>query len=1788
MKKKILPIDYLLSMILMTCVLFLTALPPETHGGDRVTRDKEGWCCSQGKVTAADRVVCERYQGIFFDLKEDAKRECRDSPRIPVPEKLHQAPEPPAASPRSKDRDTSPPEAQEQNDDQQIPHDRVKKRDPEKEKHDIDLRVEQVRLDKRQYRTGDTVRVVAELSANGKRRVVTCSIVYMLEGRQVGKGSVTLRSPGGKAQARSQFKVVDPGDQGLIVILDPENRVEDSNESNNQGEALLRVVEEEGPAEYRADKTIQRGTGEGKGTVEQLADISIEKKSLGFEKRKGENIPVLKLRIHNRGPADVKRVELNASIEGSNKKNLSITRLSRGQTRNIDITFDPVEPGEHGVFAEVHIESGSKVEDPEPGNNMVEDIISNLPEGERIFTADLSVKTVEVEKKVTEDGGTALLLFEISNNGPDDSPGSRLAVRIEEDLIRELQGIDLAKGQKKLVKIVTPLQPFGDHAVFANILPDLRNNIEDIILENNHTDLVLSLFPEGEGEESPPKLIEAPGAGLKPDLKPFVETIKGTFFGKLVEVTITNAGGAASLKSKVGFCQAADVNKKTISWNGIAEVPPLGPGNSIKITIPNQIVGLLSENTKYAAVVDIEDSVAEGKTGEKNNVSVPFKRYPYSMPKWKIGGAVKIGPGGLTIPPPQAGFIIFTPNSHFGFAKGALQDIVFDHNAALSKETISYMNDYIRFVLYDKNGKETVTIAENVLLDKNPGKKKWMWAVPTDIPNGKYWIRMETMDEDYYGKSGLFDIYESTIAASEKLSGKEAGTVPPGSIKKADEGPGKKSSSSSGSGMIKIANPGQSSINITKPSAPIYVTWGNTVSLEWKCSSDINQVEIKLEYAGTGKNIGTLVPKASCNSGKASVCKWYIDKSIPMGKYQLSLDPIDPGIKLPLGFIGTSSVSYPIEVGPSIVKPEVAATSPLSPYPNEPKRLEVLLPEEWNHWQPGKTQLVVWKADTDMKGSPITIKVKKFKGITGQIIAAGVANSGKSGKWKLKKLDPSIKPGIYIVTVETKDGKFMGSGGPITIGSATEKPIIPEIDFLIPRNGSVVSSKITMYWYMLGGPELAGVPVETTIEKIEEILYQENKAHFIKGIGQSNCVSSMNDKAVQNGLPIGMNCDNAGKSTITTGWPIPTKLPSGWYRIRVRVKMKIKSTQESVFLQGDSPRFYITNSGGIPSHSAPAAGELATLVSSIPGMEIIEPKSNTVWKSPGKGAIRVKVKNHYSFFQTSGFNQTWATLLGDDGKGIPVPFPHPFKAPGMSTSIPLPHLSPITGGGWGTDIKIPEGVTCKSCRLRIEDYSGSYRLESEPFTITGKMNSKIANEPDKAETISAGPPKLICNVKTKENNYVSDGKSIKVTVANIGQSPAISFQYKIGYRPAGSKTSIMSNSTGGADLKTGEKKEISLPYPPIVESMKKPDNSTQILKTPDHWQKETTSKQMYEVVVDYENAFGKSAICGPFSVTIPPKGKIETPEPLPAPDLEIISPTASSVWQKGANGEVIWKCIDPDVCRQPIAIELYHATTNNLVSKTSWVGTGSNQYPKGFKAKQKMKIPLGAADGSYYVKLRDSMVYSGGKPPTYSSQNFSIATSKSNMYPYGQFTIKGIKGISSSGKYGLSFTVEIGQNSSGDFKIGDYGHALYGSQYLTVRIENPVYDKNSGKVKGSVAYQYLHSVKGGGGTKTFSSYPSGTIKAGQSYTFGVDVSPILGKLHDLKLIFNSAANTNIYSPKLTVALTTYTNKNNKWIQSETKPYTIFLDGMTISNLPITEVKTGKNVTYPFIGGPAKW
>lgn len=146
--------------------------------------------------------------------------------------------------------------------------------------------------------------------------------------------------------------------------------------------------------------------------------------------------------------------------------------------------------------------------------------------------------------------------------------------------------------------------------------------------------------------------------------------------------------------------------------------------------------------------------------------------------KVKGGGPSLIAPKPLYTGPPVKGFKVDYPNKTDLWMVGENHNIVWSYLPSVLNDAKAYgdMMDNVRIVLKDGSGAQRLIISQSAKNQKpiypegmTPPNttSSSMWAIPKDLTDGKYVIRIETPDGHFYGESEPFTIWSPKVVAME-------------------------------------------------------------------------------------------------------------------------------------------------------------------------------------------------------------------------------------------------------------------------------------------------------------------------------------------------------------------------------------------------------------------------------------------------------------------------------------------------------------------------------------------------------------------------------------------------------------------------------------------------------------------------------------------------------------------------------------------------------------------------------------------------------------------------------------------------------------------------------------------------------------------------------------------------------------------------------------------------------------------------------------------------------------
>lgn len=242
-----------------------------------------------------------------------------------------------------------------------------------------DLIVDRVLVLPREPRPNEPLNVTAVIRNAGVVRSGPFDVVFMLNGTRIATSRFTSLSPGGVLASTATW-TGGAGEHLLIVSADPDYRVNETDDSNNDKETILRVGGGGGggrppPAGHStappSNRTAPPSTGNATAPPAGLPAAPegralLEIASIGYIPRRdseGNLDPVFAIQLFNRGDAPAAPFAVNVYVD-----NRLVGALPRGGLaparemsltwgRGNDPTFEPPAPGEHTLRVEV-VEAG--------------------------------------------------------------------------------------------------------------------------------------------------------------------------------------------------------------------------------------------------------------------------------------------------------------------------------------------------------------------------------------------------------------------------------------------------------------------------------------------------------------------------------------------------------------------------------------------------------------------------------------------------------------------------------------------------------------------------------------------------------------------------------------------------------------------------------------------------------------------------------------------------------------------------------------------------------------------------------------------------------------------------------------------------------------------------------------------------------------------------------------------------------------------------------------------------------------------------------------------------------------------------------------------------------------------------------------------------------------------------------------------------------------------------------------------------------------------------------------
>jgi hypothetical protein len=138
------------------------------------------------------------------------------------------------------------------------------------------------------------------------------------------------------------------------------------------------------------------------------------------------------------------------------------------------------------------------------------------------------------------------------------------------------------------------------------------------------------------------------------------------------------------------------------------------------------------------------------------------------------GGPSLITPKPLYAGPPVKGFKVDYPDKTDLWVVGESHNIVWSYLSSVLNDAKAYgdITDNVRIVLKDGSGAQRLIISQSAKNQKPIYPETWsppspnttsssMWTIPKDLTDGKYVIRIETMDGHFFGESELKKILKA-------------------------------------------------------------------------------------------------------------------------------------------------------------------------------------------------------------------------------------------------------------------------------------------------------------------------------------------------------------------------------------------------------------------------------------------------------------------------------------------------------------------------------------------------------------------------------------------------------------------------------------------------------------------------------------------------------------------------------------------------------------------------------------------------------------------------------------------------------------------------------------------------------------------------------------------------------------------------------------------------------------------------------------------------------------------
>ena len=379
----------------------------EARGYCQPVTPREGWCCWNSEVFPTSEPGCLEPGGRFFFSEEEARGYCQPvAPREELP----------------------------------------------------DLFVAEIESDPEAPYPGQGVTIQAHILNVGSAPTEDILVLFMVDGRELAREVIRHLEPGGQEMVIAAWTATTPGDHTLLVEIDPEAWIRESNEENNTDEGVVTVAR----------------------AIERLPDLVLTSEGIISSPEApyvGDDV-IINLTIRNEGNAPAEGVAVLFHADGIWEQRLDIGYIEAGGQEVIRIAETLSSPGEYHVT--VMVDPANRIAEWNEENNTASRSIlvreENLP--------DLVVADIGLTPESPHAGEEALARAIVGNQGNSDAADFFVAFLLDDQKLSSRVINHLAPGEEEEVWITVAALSAGEHSIQAIV--DSANWIRETRDETNN------------------------------------------------------------------------------------------------------------------------------------------------------------------------------------------------------------------------------------------------------------------------------------------------------------------------------------------------------------------------------------------------------------------------------------------------------------------------------------------------------------------------------------------------------------------------------------------------------------------------------------------------------------------------------------------------------------------------------------------------------------------------------------------------------------------------------------------------------------------------------------------------------------------------------------------------------------------------------------------------------------------------------------------------------------------------------------------------------------------------------------------------------------------------------------------------------------------------------------------------------------------------------------------------------------------------------------------------------